>query len=98
MLANNIFAVEESGYKCESPLLSPKTRQAPLAQAYAHASSRLNTSVAFVPPKPNEFDSTVPIRALSIRLRTIGMSAKTGSSSAMWALSQMKPLFIINSE
>ena len=28
----------------------------------------------------------------------IGMSANTGSSSWMWALSQMKPLFIISSE
>jgi len=67
------------------------------AQKY-HASSRLKTSVALVPPKPKEFDSTVPILALSMRLRTIGMSAKTGSSSLIWALSQMKPLFIINSE
>src|SRR5579871_1967569 len=62
----------------------------------AYASSRLNTSVALVPPKPKEFDSTVPSLALSMRLRTIGMSAKTGSSSVMWALSQMKPLFIIS--
>src|SRR5215813_2437306 len=61
-----------------------------------HASSRLKTSVALVPPKPKEFDSTVPSLALSMRLRTIGMSANTGSSSLMWALSQMKPLFIIN--
>src|SRR5216683_627609 len=43
-----------------------------------HASIRLKTSVALVPPKPKEFDITVPIRALSMRLRTIGMSAKTG--------------------
>ena len=63
-----------------------------------HASIRLNTSVALVPPKPKEFDSTVPSLALSMRLRTIGMSANTGSSSVMLALSQMKPLFIISSE
>src|ERR1700710_3046240 len=36
-----------------------------------YASSRLNTSVALVPPKPNEFDSTVLSLALSMRLRTI---------------------------
>jgi hypothetical protein len=36
--------------------------------------------------------------ALSMRLRTIGMSAKAGSSSVMCALSQMKPLFSISSE
>src|SRR6188472_1494517 len=63
-----------------------------------YASNRLNTSVALVPPKPNEFDIAVPILALSIRLRTIGISANTGSSSVMLALSQMKPLFIIRSE
>ena len=33
-----------------------------------------------------------------VGLRTIGMSANTGSSSVMLALSQMKPLFIISSE
>ena len=64
----------------------------------SHASIRLNTSVALVPPKPKEFDSTVPSLALSMRLRTIGMSANTGSSSVMLALSQTKPLFIISSE
>ena len=41
---------------------------------------------------------TVPSLALSMRLRTIGMSANTGSSSVMCALSQTKPLFIISSE
>ncbi len=56
------------------------------------------TMVALVPPKPKEFDSTEPIFAPSMRLRTIGMSAKSGSSSSMLALSQMKPLFIIRSE
>src|ERR1700740_141166 len=66
--------------------------------AQPHASSRLNTSVALVPPNPKELESTVPSWALSMRLRTIGMSAKTGSSSVLCALSQMKPLFIINSE
>src|SRR6202021_3205649 len=68
-----------------------------LAGPKSHASIRLNTSVALVPPKPKEFESTVPKLALSMRLRTIGMSAKTGSSSGLLALSHMKPLFIINS-
>ena len=54
--------------------------------------------VAFVPPKPNEFESTVSIRALSIRSRTMFMSATAGSSSSICALSQMKPLFIMSSE
>src|SRR5437868_15418300 len=63
-----------------------------------HASNRLSTSVALVPPKPKEFESTVPSLALSMRLRTIGISANNGSSSVMWALSQINPLFIINSE
>src|SRR3984885_2927598 len=64
----------------------------------SHASIRLNTSVALVPPNPNEFESTVPSLALSMRLRTIGMSAKAESSSWILALSQMKPLFIISNE
>src|SRR6516165_6519261 len=70
----------------------------PLEFPQNHASRRLKTNVALVPPKPKEFDRTVPILALSIRLRTIGMSAKTGSSSVMCALSQMNPLFIMSSE
>ena len=65
---------------------------------WAHASSRLNTTDALVPPKPNEFDSTQPSVTLSRRSRTIGMSAKAGSRFSMLALSQMKPLFIIRSE
>jgi hypothetical protein len=64
----------------------------------AHASRRFKTIDEFVPPKPKPFESTQPIRALSIRCRTIGMSAKAGSSSSMLALSTMKPLFIISSE
>src|SRR5882724_2367873 len=67
-------------------------------ELHRQASRRLNTRVALVPPKPNEFDSTAPILALSMRLRTIGMSANTGSSSVILALSQIKPLFIISSE
>lgn len=63
-----------------------------------HSPARLNTSVALVPPKPKEFDSTVSIFAPSMRLRTIGMSAKAGSISSMLALSQMKPSCIIRSE
>ena len=38
---------------------------------------------------------TVPSFALSMRLRTIGMSANTGASSVILALSQMKPFCII---
>src|SRR5262249_55851863 len=63
-----------------------------------HASSRLSTIDAFVPPKPNEFDSTQDSATLSRRSRTIGMSSNAGSSFSMLALSQMKPLFIISSE
>ena len=63
-----------------------------------HASSRLNTTDALVPPKPNEFDSTQPSFTSSRRSRTIGMSAKAGSRFSILALSQMKPLFIISSE
>src|SRR5712671_2805070 len=63
-----------------------------------HASSRLKTTDALVPPKPKEFDSTQPSATLSRRSRTIGMSAKAGSRVRMLALSQMKPLFIISSE
>src|SRR5215468_2142755 len=64
----------------------------------AHASSRLNTTDALVPPNPNEFDSTQPSATPSRRSRTIGISAKAGSRLSILALSQMKPLFIISSE
>src|SRR5690606_39652877 len=63
-----------------------------------HASSRLKTSEALVPPKPNELDRTAPISALSLRSRSMGISAKAGSSSSICALSTRKPLFIIRSE
>ena len=53
---------------------------------------------ALVPPNPNELESTQPSATLSRRSRTIGTSAKTGSSVSILALSQMKPLFIISSE
>ena len=62
------------------------------------ASTRLSTNEAFVPPKPNEFDSTQPSFTPSRRSRTIGMSAKAGSSCSILALSQMNPLFIIRME
>ena len=75
-----------------------ETRWRGMTKIKSHASIRLNTSVAFVPPNPKEFESTVPSFALSMRLRTIGTSANTGSSSVMWALSQMKPFCIISSE
>src|ERR1700733_10400879 len=65
---------------------------------HGQASSRLNTTEALVPPKPNEFDSTQPSVTLSRRSRTMGISAKAGSSVSILALSQMKPEFIINSE
>ena len=69
-----------------------------LGHGQLYASSRLNTTDALVPPKPNEFDSTQPSLALSTRSRTIGMPAMSGSRFSMLALSQMKPLFIISSE
>src|ERR1043166_6204090 len=62
------------------------------------ASSRLNTTEAFVPPNPNELDSTQASSTSSRRSRTIGTSANAGSSVSMLALSQMKPLFIIRIE
>src|SRR5215831_1021325 len=67
-------------------------------QHFAHASSRLNTTDALVPPNPNEFDSTQPSATPSRRSRMIGMSAKAGSRFSILALSQMKPLLIIRSE
>src|SRR5262249_7608638 len=90
--AHPIRIVAMSPSACRPPAASEER------QRRNHASSRLKTSVALVPPKPKEFDSTVPSLALSMRLRAIGMSAKTGSSSVICALSQMKPLFIIKSE
>ena len=53
-------------------------------------------SDALVPPKPKELDNTQPSFTLSLRSRTIGISAKAGSRRSMLALSQMKPEFIIN--
>src|SRR5690606_1052057 len=60
-----------------------------------HPLKRWKTSVALVPPKPKELERTVSIRALSIRLRTIGTPSNSGSSSVIWALSPMKPACII---
>ena len=62
------------------------------------ASTCLNTSVAFVPPKPNEFESAERNFTLSWRARTIGISENAGSISSIWALSQMKPFCIISNE
>ena len=64
----------------------------------AHASICLKNSVALVPPKPNEFDRTVPSFTLSMRFCTIFISAKAGSSSSIWALAAMKLCFIISKE
>ena len=64
----------------------------------AQASTCLNTSVAFVPPKPNEFESAALNFTLSRRARTIGMSENAGSISSICALSQMKPFCIISNE
>src|SRR5215210_4617758 len=63
-----------------------------------HASSLLNTIEALVPPKPNELDKTQPSATLSRRSRTIGISAISGSSVSILALSQIKLFFIISSE
>ena len=68
------------------------------AEVWVQASTCLNTSVAFVPPKPKEFESAALNFTLSRRERTIGMSEKAGSSSSICALSQMKPFCIISSE
>ena len=46
--------------------------------------SRWNTSVALVPPKPKLFDITQLMATLSMRSRTIGMSANSGSSFRYW--------------
>src|SRR5262249_59223372 len=72
--------------------------QLPLRKYSPQASSRLNTTDAFVPPNPNELDRTQPSSTSSFRSRTMGTSAKAGSSVSMLALSQMKPLFIMRIE
>src|SRR5690606_8735148 len=88
----NRVIVRDSEHK---PALAPHdAHRTPILR---YASRCLKANVAFVPPKPNEFDRTQPSFALSLRSRTIGMSAKAGSSSSIFALSQMKPLFIIRS-
>ena len=61
------------------------------------AATRVKASVALVPPKPKEFDST-QFNSRSSRLRRMGKSSNAGSSSSMCALSQAKPLFSISSE
>ncbi len=48
-----------------------------VASAISDASASIRLNDALVPPKPKEFDSTVPSFTLSLRLRTIGMSANT---------------------
>ena len=70
----------------------------PSAKTRSYASTCFITIVALVPPKPKEFDITQPSLASSMRFLTIGMSAKSGSISSMFALSQMKPLFIMRRE
>ena len=67
-------------------------------RAITQALYLLKMRVALVPPKPKLFDITQLSSALSMRLRTIGISAKAGSNSSILALSQIKPLFIIRSE
>src|ERR1700728_3143963 len=69
-----------------------------LAGFGVQASTCLNTSVAFVPPKPKEFESAALNLTLSRRERTIGISEKAGSTSSICALSQMKPFCIISKE
>ena len=59
--------------------------------------ARAITRQPLVPPKPKELLITVS-SGLSMRLRTIGMSAKAGSRLSMWALSAAKPLLSISSE
>ena len=62
-------------------------------------SNRRKTRVALVPPKPKLFDITgIQSQRRPARLRTIGMSATSGSKFSILADSQMKPLFIISSE
>ena len=95
-LALHQLASCRSTHHSGAPSLAPPGKRS--TSLAPQASSRLNTTEALVPPKPNEFDSTQPSVTSSRRSRTIGMSAKAGSSVSMLALSQMKPLFIISSE
>ena len=62
------------------------------------ASGCLNTSAAFVPPKPKELDSTTPRSTSSRRWRRMFMSWNAGSSTSILALSAMKRCFIIRIE
>src|SRR5262245_47407518 len=64
----------------------------------AHASQRLSTKVALVPPKPKLFDMTQLSATSSRRLRTMGTSLNSGSSVSMLALSQTKPLLSMSRE
>src|SRR5215207_1547499 len=65
-------------------------------EPYSYASNRFSTIEALVPPKPKELERTQPSSTLSRRSRTIGISAISGSSVSILALSQTKPLCIIN--
>jgi len=56
---------------------------------------RLNTSAAFVPPKPKLLDITVFSCAGCVS-RTIGKPSTSGSSSPMLAEPAMKPSRIIS--
>ena len=60
--------------------------------------TRWKTSVALVPPKPNELVRTVSILASSTRVVTIGSPSNSGSSSSIWALLAMKRSRIMISE
>lgn len=82
----------------QAALAVHQSRFAHARLAPGQASMCLNTIAAFVPPNPNEFDSTAPSLTLSRRARTMGMSAKAGSISSIWALSQIKPFCIISRE
>ena len=54
------------------------------------------TNVPLVPPKPKEFDMAQVMPALSLRSRTIGMSAKSGSRVSICADAAMKSPCIIS--
>ena len=69
-----ISAKDEGG---KAPSFRPDSDEAGRDRVAPHASSRLNTMDALVPPKPNELDSTHPTATLSRRSRTIGMSANS---------------------
>src|SRR5581483_9460195 len=77
---------------------APHQQDGARGPACPHASQRLMTKVALVPPKPKLFDMTQLRFALSWRLRTTGTSANSGSSSSILALSQMKSLLSISNE